>query len=47
MATIRRRNNKWQVIIRKNNFKITYKIFSLKEDAVRWAREIEEELLLK
>jgi len=41
MATIRRRNNKWQVIIRKDNFKITYKTFSLKEDAVRWARETE------
>lgn len=41
MATIRRRNNKWQVIIRKDNFKITYKTFSLKDDAVRWARETE------
>ena len=41
MATIRRRNNKWQVIIRKDNFKIIYKTFSLKEDAVRWARETE------
>jgi len=41
MATIRRRNNKWQVIIRKDNFKITYKTFSLKEDAVKWARETE------
>ena len=41
MATIRRRKNKWQVIIRKDNFKITYKTFSLKEDAVRWARETE------
>jgi hypothetical protein len=41
MATIRRRNNKWQVIIRKDNLKITYKTFSLKEDAVRWARETE------
>jgi hypothetical protein len=36
MATIRRRNNKWQVFIRKDNFKITYKTFNLKEDAVRW-----------
>ena len=41
MATIRRRNNKWQAIIRKDNFKIIYKTFSLKEDAVRWARETE------
>ena len=41
MATIRRRNNKWQVIIRKDNFKITYKTFSLKEDALRWGRETE------
>ncbi len=41
MATIRRRNNKWQAIIRKDNFKIIYKTFSLKENAVRWARETE------
>ena len=41
MATIRRRNNKWQVIIRKDNFKITYKTFNLKEDALRWGRETE------
>ena len=41
MATIRRRNNKWQVIIRKDNFKIIYKTFFLKEDAVRWARDTE------
>jgi integrase len=41
MATIRRRNNKWQVIIRKDNFKIIYKTFILKEDAVKWARDIE------
>ena len=41
MATIRRRNNKWQAIIRKDNFKIIYKTFFLKEDAVRWARDTE------
>ena len=41
MATIRRRNNKWQVIIRKDNFKIIYKTFFLKEDATRWARDTE------
>ncbi len=41
MATIRRRNNKWQVIIRKYNFKIIYKTFILKEDAVKWARDTE------
>jgi len=41
MATIRRRNNKWQVIIRKDNFKIIYKTFILKEDAHRWARDTE------
>ena len=41
MATIRRRNNKWQVIIRKDNFKIIYKTFILKEDAVKWARDTE------
>jgi len=41
MATIRRRNNKWQVIVRKNNFKTIYKTFILKEDASKWARETE------
>lgn len=41
MATIRRRNNKWQVIIRRDNFKIIYKTFFLKEDALRWARDTE------
>ena len=41
MATLRRRNNKWQAIIRKDNFKIIYKTFFLKEDAVRWARDTE------
>ena len=41
MATIRRRNNKWQVIIRKDNFKIIYKTFILKEDAHRWVRDTE------
>ena len=41
MATIRRRNNKWQVLIRKHNLKPIYKTFILKEDAVRWARETE------
>jgi len=41
MATIRKIRTKWQVLIRKNNLKPTYKTFILKEDAVRWARETE------
>ena len=41
MATIRKKRNKWQVLIRKQNIKAISKTFILKEDALRWAREVE------
>jgi hypothetical protein len=41
MAIIRKNRSKWQVLIRKQNFKPIYKTFILKEDAVKWSRETE------
>jgi hypothetical protein len=40
MATIRRRNNKWNIQIRKDG-KALSKTFSLKSDAIKWGKEIE------
>jgi hypothetical protein len=41
MATIRKKRNKWQVLIRKRNIKAISKTFILKEDALKWAKEVE------
>lgn len=38
MATIRKRNSKWQVTVRRKGFKSTSKSFILKSDAEEWAR---------
>lgn len=40
MATIRRRNNKWNIQIRKDG-KAVSKTFSLKSDAIKWGKEVE------
>ena len=45
MATIRRRKNNWQVIIRLKGYPAIYKTFSQKHDAKIWA--LENELKLK
>ena len=44
MATIRRRNKKWFVEIRKKYFKPIRKTFHMKEDAEKYAREKESEI---
>ena len=41
MATIIKRNGKWQVKIRKNNFKQLSKTFITKDNAIKWARDTE------
>ena len=44
MATIIKRNNNWQVKIRRKGFKSVSKSFKTKVLAQRWAREIENEM---
>ena len=44
MATIRQRNNKWQVQVRRLNYGSLSQTFSHKRDAEQWAREKEIEL---
>ena len=44
MATIRQRNNKWQVQVRKLNYGSLSQTFSHKRDAEQWAREKEIEI---
>ena len=44
MATIRRRRRKWQVIIRRKNTKTISKVFTLKDDAEKFAKETEVKL---
>ena len=44
MATLRRRNNKWQIQIRIRNYGATSKTFINKKDALQWGREKEIEL---
>ena len=39
MATIRLRNKKWQVQVRKFNYGSLNQTFSQKKDAKQWARE--------
>lgn len=43
MATIRRRNGKWQAQVRRKGFPEVSKTFSLKTDALEWAREQERQ----
>jgi integrase len=47
MATIRNRNGRWQALVRYKGFPPETKTFQRKEDAARWAREVERELDLK
>jgi len=44
MAHIRRKRNKWQVLIRKKFHKNIAKSFTLKEDAEKYARETEAKI---
>ena len=44
MATIRRRNNKWQIQIRIRDYGAASKTFINKKDALQWGREKEIEL---
>ena len=41
MASIRKRNKRWEVRIRRNGRPTQTKTFTLKSDANKWAREIE------
>lgn len=43
MATIRKRNRRWQVQVRRNGIGAMSKTFEKKQDALRWARETEAE----
>lgn len=42
MATIRKRNGKWQAQVRRKGFAATSKTFHLKSDALEWVRYIEQ-----
>ena len=44
MATYRKRNNKWQVRIQRQNYPSIAKTFVYKEDAKMWARQQEREI---
>ena len=44
MATFRKRNNKWQVQVRRAHLGSICQTFSQKQDALQWAREKEIEL---
>ena len=41
MASLRKRNNRWEVRIRRNGQPTQTRTFTLKSDAVQWAREAE------
>lgn len=41
MATIRQRNNRWQVTIKRKGYPVQYNTFDLKRDAEKWARQQE------
>ncbi len=47
MATIRKRNGRWQAQIRKSGTRATSRTFTLKQDALFWAREQERVLELQ
>ena len=44
MATIIKRKGKWQVKIRRTNFKQLSKTFITKDNAIKWARETESKV---
>ena len=44
MASIRKRNGKWHVQVRRANCKSITKTFTLKKYAERWARDMEQKL---
>ena len=44
MATLRKRNNKWHVPVRRNGQPSQYNSFISKTDAHKWARQIEGEM---
>jgi integrase len=44
MATIRKRNAVWQVIIRRQGFPKQSKVFSKKDEAIQWSRKIEHQI---
>lgn len=44
MASLRFRNDKWQVQVRRHGHTAQAKSFQIKADAQRWARQIEAEL---
>ncbi len=43
MASIRKRNGKWQVQVRRSGYPALSKSFQRKADAVTWARQMEAE----
>ncbi|MCZ6589465.1 MAG: integrase, partial [Alphaproteobacteria bacterium] len=43
MATIRKRNGKWQVQVRREGVGTSSRTFHLKDDAKLWARQVERE----
>lgn len=43
MATIRKRNDRWQVQVRRKGFDSVSRSFALRNDALEWAREIERQ----
>ncbi|MEC8549918.1 MAG: integrase, partial [Pseudomonadota bacterium] len=47
MATIRKRNGRWQAQIRKSGTRAISRTFTLKQDALFWAREQERVLELQ
>jgi integrase len=44
MASIQRRDDKWQVRIRRKGFPVEVKSFTSRQDAERWARSVESEM---
>ena len=47
MATIRKRNGRWQAQVRKSGTRAISRTFTLKQDALFWAREQERVLELQ
>ncbi|MEA3120405.1 MAG: hypothetical protein QOI13_3675 [Paraburkholderia sp.] len=44
MASISRRNDKWQVRVRRKGFPVEVKTFNTRADAEQWARSVEIEM---
>ena len=47
MATIRKRNGRWQAQVHKSGTRATSRTFTLRQDALFWAREQERVLELQ